>query len=300
MNDLIQPLSEDIYFIPAQNRARYPYANSLLINDFLFDSGISSGYLRKLRRKVAINNIVLSHWHEDHISGNRLFPKAKYYSHIKDKRIIEDIDLMNYYYFIEDDMDEQVELYSMILEGLHLQNTKIDIILEDNMLIDIGNGLQVKVIHTPGHTEGHCCFYEVDSRIAFLADIDLSGLGPWYGGRDSNLIDFEESIDKMIQYDIDIAVTSHKGVIEGRSEIQERLEKYKQIIYKRDEQILSYFSESKPKSASDLTNLNIIFTYYTDFKVYEVFVEEFMINYHFDKFLKQGIIEKKDSGYILS
>ncbi len=302
MNDFIKPLSDEfknIFFLQGQNRGRYPYAHSLLIDDFLCDTGISSGFLRKIRNKYTINHILLSHWHEDHISGNRLFPNAKYYSHIKDKKIIEDISLMNYYYFAEGNL-EQLELYSMILEGLHLQNTKIDKIVEDNMLIDVGDGLQIKVIHTPGHTEGHCCFLEVNSKIAFLADIDLSSLGPWYGGRDSNLISFEESIDKMKQFDIEIAVTSHKGVISGKSNVKESLEKYKQIIYSRDEKILENLSENTPKKSKDLTNKNIIYTYYTDFKVYEVFVEEFMIDYHFERLLKKGIIQVKDNGYILS
>jgi len=302
MNDFIQPLSEEfkgIYFVQGQNRGRYPYAHSLLINDFLFDSGISSGYLRKLRKSHAINNVIFSHWHEDHISGNRLFPNAKYYSHIKDKSVIEDITLMNEYYFIEDDT-EMLELYAMILAGLRLQNTNIDYLLEDNMLIDLGEGLQIKVIHTPGHTEGHCCFIEKSSKIAFLADIDLSSLGPWYGGKDCNVMAFEDSIKKMKQFDIDIAVTGHKGVIEGRSNIKEGLEKYLQILYQRDDRILENLSEKKPKSAEDLRDLNIIYAYYTDFKEYELFAEEIMVKYHFDKFLKSGKIAREGNGYILS
>ena len=302
MKDFIQSLSDefkDIYFIQGQNRGRYPYSHSLLINDFLLDTGISSGFLRKLRRRFAVNHILLSHWHEDHISGNRLFPNANFYCHIKDKKIIEDLGLMNYYYFTQDNI-EQIELYSMILKGLHLQNTKIDILLEDNMLIDVGDGMKIKVIHTPGHSGGHCCFLEPHSKIAFLADIDLSSFGPWYGGRDSSAIAFEESIKKIEELDIEIAVTSHKGVITGKKEVTESLKNYKQIINKRDDKILENMNENKPKSSKDLSNMNIIYTYYTDFKVYEVFVEEFMINYHFERLLEKGLIEAKDMGYILS
>ena len=302
MKDLIQHLSEefeDIYFLQGQNRGRYPYSHSLLINDFMLDTGISSGFLRKLRKRFTINNILLSHWHEDHISGNRLFPNAKYYSHAKDKRVIENLDLMNYYYFVEGNL-EQVELYSMILAGLKLQNTKITELLEDDMVIDVGNELRVRVIHAPGHTEGHCCFLEVNSKIAFLADIDLSSLGPWYGGRDSSVIAFEESIRKLERLDIEIAVTSHKGIFIGKKEVKENLEKYRNIIYKRNDKILENLSESKPKTAKDFSEMNIIYAYYTDFKVYEVFVEEYMINYHFDYLLKKGLIQPKNDGYVLS
>ena len=269
-----------------------------MINDFLLDTGVSSGFLRKLRRKFTINNILLSHWHEDHISGNRLLTDAIYYSHQKDKKVIEDLSLMSSYYFVEDNM-EQLELYSMILEGLHLQNTHIDILLEDNMFIDLGDGMQIKVIHSPGHTEGHCCFLEINSKIAFLADMDLSSFGPWYGGRDSSVISFEESIKKIEQLEIEIAITSHKGVITGKQEIQESLKRYKNIIYTRNDKILEELSETKPKSAKDFSEMNIIYAYYTDFKVYEVFVEEFMINYHFEYLFQKGLIEPKDTGYVL-
>jgi len=302
MNDFIQPISEEfnsIFFVKGQNRGRYPYSHSLLINDCLFDTGISSGFMRKLKRTHAINNILLSHWHEDHISGNRLLPNAQFYAHNNDKPVIEDINLMNGYYLVEDNM-EQIELYTTILEGLRLQNTRIDNLIEDDMQINMGNGLKTKVIHTPGHTEGHCSFLEINSRVAFLADIDLSSFGPWYAGKDSSVIEFEDSIDKLMRFDIDIAVTSHKGIITGKSKIRESLKNFKRIIYDRDERILENLSEKTPKTAKDLRNLNIIYTYYTEYKTYELFAEEIMINYHFEKFFKQDLIQPKDMGYILS
>ena len=74
---------------------------------------------------------------------------------------------------------------------MRIQNTIVNQLIEDKDLIKIGDQYSLKVIHTPGHTKGHCCFYEQNSKIAFLADIDLSSLGPWYGGLDSNVMDLE-------------------------------------------------------------------------------------------------------------
>ncbi|MFX1393136.1 MAG: MBL fold metallo-hydrolase [Promethearchaeota archaeon] len=300
MNDFFEALSdENIFFIRGERDGRYPYSHSIMIGDYLIDTGISSKHLRKLKRNFSINNVILSHWHEDHISGNRLLPNSKYFCHDKDKPIIEDIEKFNFYYYIED-YPEQVELFEPLIEGLRLQNTKIEKTLDDGEIIEIGDNLKLEILHTPGHSAGHLCFYEINSKIAFLSDIDLSSFGPWYAGRDSSVIDFENSINKIMKYDIEIAATSHKGVITGRSNVKQKLNHYKSIIHERDEKILSFLSEKKPITIETLLKKNLIYGYYTEFEVYEIFAEKIMLKLHFDKFLKNKLIEKKNTGYILS
>ena len=60
MNDLIQPLDDEnsIFFVQGQRDGRYPYSHAMLIGDVIFDTGISSGVLRKLKRKVKINIVI--------------------------------------------------------------------------------------------------------------------------------------------------------------------------------------------------------------------------------------------------
>jgi len=301
MSSFIQPLSEEfkeIYYVEGQRGGRYPYSHSLLIDSYLIDTGISSGHLRKLKRQHPITHVILSHWHEDHIANNRLLPDAKFFAHPKDIPVIEDVEKMFEYYFTTD--PEQKELFDMILGMLRLKDTKVDYELNDNDIIEIGDRYKLQVILAPGHTGGHCCFFETNSKIAFLADIDLSSFGPWYAGRDSSLIEFEASIQKIKQFDIDIAVTSHKGVIEGKSAVKEALKAYEDVIYKRDEKILSFLSESNPVKAQDLEKKNLIYKYYTEYEIYEHMAEVVMIQYHFDKLEKNGTITKQDNGYVLS
>ncbi|MFX1379998.1 MAG: MBL fold metallo-hydrolase [Promethearchaeota archaeon] len=299
MNDFIQPISEDykdLVFIRGARDGKYPYSHSLLIGDYLIDTGISSRLLRKLKRLYPINNVLISHWHEDHTSGNRLLPNAKFYIHLKDKFLIENVNKFSEFYGINNLSAE--EEFEWLMEGLKLENTKIENHLEDNQMIKVGNDFNVKVIHTPGHTAGHCVFLELNSRIAFLADIDLTNF-IFYAGIDSNLMDFEESIEKLNTLNIRTAVTGHRGVIEGEKIIKEELIKYKNIICKRDERILSHFSESIPKSILDLKERNLIYKYYSQFKEYEIIAEMIMIQKHIDKFIKNKNIEQKGNGYIL-
>ena len=158
----------------------------------------------------------------------------------------------------------------------------------------------MKILHTPGHTAGHCAIYEKNSKIAFLGDIDLTKY-PYYGNIDASLIEFEKSIERLNNMDIEIAITGHRDPIYGRSEINEEFEKYKSILLQRDERILSHLTErSKPIKPIDLKNKNIIYRKYTIFKEFELLAEVLMIEKHFEKLNEKKIITIKNNGYILN
>lgn len=295
--ELISDEFKNIYFIKGARNGKYPYSHSLLIEDYLIDTGISSRLLRKLKRQFPIKNVLLSHWHEDHTSGNRLLSNANFFIHSKDKFLIENVDRFYEYYGISNSPAE--EEFEWLWESFKLDNTKIEKALTDNEIIRVGNDYELKVIHTPGHTAGHCSFLELNSKIAFLADIDLTGF-VFYAGIDSNLIDFEESLDKLIDLDIEMAATGHRGIIEGGKEIKEELIKYKSVIHKRDERILSNFPETKPILIIDFKGKNLIYKYYSEFKNYDIIAEMIMIQKHFDKFIKNKLIKREGKGYSLS
>jgi len=301
MDDFIQPLSEDfpdIYFIKGKNNARYPYSNSLVVGDHLIDTGISPSYLRKLKRTFPINHVLFTHWHEDHISGNYLLNNVKFYCHSMDVLPIENVEKMIPLYNVRNTPVED-ELISLI-KLLRMQNITIDALIEDNDILDIGDQLKLKVLFTPGHTAGHCAFYELNSKIAFLGDIDLTR-HPYYGNLDASLIEFEESIAKIKSLDINIVVTGHKGIIEGKKKINEEIEKYKLILHERGERILAFFSErSRPLKLSEFKNTNIIYRKYSSFKDFEIIAELLMIEKHLEKFLKRGIISENNNGYVLN
>jgi len=297
MDDFIQPLSEDfpdIFFIKGKNNAKYPYSNSLLIGDHLIDTGISPNHLRKLKKIFPINHVLFTHWHEDHISGNYLLKDAKFYCH--SKLPIENVEKMIPLYNVRNTPIED-ELKSLI-KLLRMQNIKIDALIEDNDVFDIGDQLELKVLFTSGHTAGHCAFYELNSKIAFLGDIDLTR-HPYYGNLDASLIEFEESLAKIKSLDINIVVTGHRGIIEGKKKINEEIEKYKMILLERGDRILTFFSESsRPIKLSEFKKSNIIYRKYSAFKDFEIIAELLMIEKHLEKFLKNGIISKTNKGYV--
>jgi len=297
--DFIKTVSdslEDVYFLEGALDGKYPFSHSLLIKNILIDTGISTKYLRKLKKEKEIDKIILSHWHEDHISGNRIFPNKDFFCHRSDKHIVENISKMIEHYDVLGSGFE--EEFRDLLKLLRMENVKVSNLLEDNQVIPINNLYNLKVIHTPGHTSGHCCFYEPEFKYGFLADIDLSSF-PFYGGIDSNLVEFEKSIAKIQNYDFDIVITGHKGIIQGKKKISEKIRNFKNIIKKRDQRILENFKEREITQIKKLVNMNLIYKKYSKFKDYELIAERIMIENHIDKFLQKGLIEKTDDGYIL-
>ncbi len=138
---------------------------SLLIDTGL---GICNIYdeVVKLTDKSVI--AVATHIHWDHIGGHRFFPE--FYAHgdevnwlngefplsaeIVRNMVVDRCDLLEEF---------DVSGYT-VFQGMPSR------ILKDRDIIDIG-GRTVEVLHTPGHSPGHICFYEKDKGYLFTGDL---------------------------------------------------------------------------------------------------------------------------------
>lgn len=68
-------------------------------------------------------------------------------------------------------------------------------VLHDGDSIDLGNR-KVQVIHTPGHSPGHICFYESDRQVLYSGDLIYAGcLDAFYPTTDP--VQFMESVKKV-------------------------------------------------------------------------------------------------------
>lgn len=78
--------------------------------------------------------------------------------------------------------------------------------------IKIGN-YTFECILTPGHTPGHMCLYCESNKILFLGDHVLFDITPnitsWYGIHDS-LADYIESLHKIKNYNVSLALPAHR------------------------------------------------------------------------------------------
>lgn len=81
------------------------------------------------------------------------------------------------------------------LEDYGLFQGTPDRLLEDGDQIDLG-GRVLTVLHTPGHSPGHCCFYEADRGYLFTGDLIYRGcLDAFYPTTDPLL--FRQSVKRL-------------------------------------------------------------------------------------------------------
>jgi len=208
-------LSRHVYFIGGLNDGRYPYSNSIFIDSgegCLIDTGLGLNILNRIRDRVGI--VFYTHWHEDHISWNKLFPRK--YIHHMDKPAAEDKSIFcSRYPFPIKECTKIIDIFGLTFNKDGFQT------FDDTHVFRCGDAT-LNIIYTSGHALGHSSFLlDDDSLILFLGDIDLSSFGPWYGGADSDLNQFIDSIKRIINLvekkNINIAISSHTGVFRGKN-----------------------------------------------------------------------------------
>lgn len=106
---------------------------------------------------------------------------------------------------------EQGRAAFMDRQGAELKVDQIDQQLEDNDLIDIGNGIELRVIHLPGHTAGSVGFYWEKEGMIFTGD-SVSGLHSSEGSLP--IIDdfsaYQKSIGRLLEMSPRILLCAHR------------------------------------------------------------------------------------------
>lgn len=287
-------LTERIKFIEAPNKARFPYCNCLLIEDdkrALFDTSFGLEYLRELL-KTPVDIIVNTHFHEDHTLNNYYFPDAEIWMHTQDAEGARSLDTFLQYYGFGEFNGEK--LGQKFIDSIDLHATPVHRELEDGEILDFGH-VQLRVIHTPGHTPGHCAFYEEKTGLLFSADIDLSGFGPWYAHRCSNIDDFILSIQKCMELDPQIIVSSHKGIVSD--DIKGRLQRYGEVIYRREDELIKALRT--PQTLDQLADRQIIYGENSTLTPLLKWFEKMTVDQHLQRLMSHNMVEQNGELYYL-
>lgn len=120
--------------------------------------------------------------------------------------------------------------------------SKIKIIDGDSIML---GGLSFEVITTPGHAEGHLCFYQSEKRILFAGDSLLKKITPnisYHGyGEWNPLASFFQTLEKLKGLDVAVALPGHGPIFQ---DVDTRIEELMVHHELRLEQILGLI-ESK-------------------------------------------------------
>ena len=229
-----------IVFIPGQKGGRYPFCNSLFIDDetkAIIDPASDETCLLALQASKGIDVIVNSHYHEDHIAFNYLFPDAELYVHEAIAPCFKSYQsYLDYCGLLESSDREAWDEF--FLKRYHYRERTPALAFKDGDVLTFGSTKAV-VLHTPGHTIGHCSFLFPDEGVLFMGDHDLTHFGPWYSDRVSDIEQTIRSVERLLTIPAEVYVTSHElGILRG--DLTKLAADYLDIIRQRQERIVSF------------------------------------------------------------
>lgn len=279
---------------------KYPYGNSLLVRGEKRQAMIDPGLGMVARRSVLpeASMVMHSHTHEDHIAGTHLYPDSTWLAHEADALGLESMEGLMKIYGIEPG-EKYTRFSEEIRDDFYYPQAQAVETFVDGALFDFG-GVSLTVIHTPGHTRGHCCFLlswgpSADERLVYLGDIELTGFGPYYGDAWSDLTDFENSLDKLREIDARWWLTfHHKGLIDGRDRFLGMLDKFAGMIDDRESRLLEFLKQ--PRTLEDIVAHRFIYRPgQTGFLIDQI--EARSMQMHLDRLLAQEVIRHQGHHY---
>ena len=277
---------------------KYPFCHSVLIDDrnpAVIDASSDRDKLMHFRDQGPVDYLITSHAHEDHLSFNYLFPQSKFCVHPFDAPQFENVDSLIDSY--GDAAEDEKEKWRRFLENdCHYTPRRADLLLEDGMVMDFGE-VRMKVIHTPGHTRGHCAFYFIEQRIMFTADLDLTKAGPYYGDRTSDIDETIHSLERLKTFDVETFLTAHgKGVLEGDPEY---INRYLKVIFLREEKLIDLLSEGA-KTLDQVVQEGIIYGNKPPIGPWDLTLSErAMVLKHLSRLVSMNRVEQEGIFYVL-
>jgi glyoxylase-like metal-dependent hydrolase (beta-lactamase superfamily II) len=275
--------------VEGDNKGRFPFCNCLYIDDdvkAIIDTGCGEGVLKSER--INPEKVILSHYHLDHIRDTASL-SLPVFCHPADILPAENEEALLYYTGFSELMNHEAQ---HILKFLQYRPVEITGSFSHGDVLDFGR-TKLQVIHTPGHSPGHCCFYEEKEGVLFSADIDLTSFGPWYGHNSAEIDAFEDSIRLVMQINPAVIISSHKEVL--REGIPQALQAYLDKIRERDDALLECLA--KPATLEELVDMKFMYGKHPDPVPLFRHFERKIVKKHLDRLYTRGQVQLAGEHY---
>jgi glyoxylase-like metal-dependent hydrolase (beta-lactamase superfamily II) len=184
----------------------------------LIDCGMNVNQIKKIKEfdlnPMNIKHCIITHNHIDHIAAcyklKNLVEDVKFYAHELDAKAIEEKGYDN--------------LTAASWYGVNYKPVKVDKkFKKDKEELKIGP-LKFQIIHTPGHTPGSISVFleKEGKKVLFGQDIH----GPFSKDFNSDLEDYQKSMQKLLDLEADILCEGHFGIFEPAERVKSYIKKY--------------------------------------------------------------------------
>lgn len=165
------------------------------------DIGVVTKQLTRLPVVTAATHV---HW--DHIGGHRHF--SEFMVHEAEKSWISEQFPVPLAVVKENLLKEACEFPDdFFIENYQIFQGQPSVILTDGDIINLGKR-KLQVIHTPGHSPGHMCFYDLERKYLFSGDLIYEGcLYAFYPT--TNPEDFRDSVKKIKKLEVGKILPGH-------------------------------------------------------------------------------------------
>lgn len=276
------------------NWGKFPLVNSLFLRGpvrVVVDPGSNVEFFEEILQEGPVQVLFNTHYHGDHTRHNRLFADSSLHVPEADAPVYHSLDNLASYIGRKGRKDEE-HWRHMAVEQRGYKPRPVDVAYRDGEVYRFGD-TTVEIVHAPGHTPGHSCLLFRELSAIYLADIDLSRFGPWYGNAVSDIDLFLASIERISKIRVDWYIPAHGRVIPG-SEIEGRFEAFARVIAKRETRVLEILR--RPRTIAEIVAAHPI--YRRQFQPEGVFnfMEEMMVVNHLRRLLRLQLVDSLEEG----
>ncbi|XP_055602932.1 beta-lactamase-like protein 2 homolog [Uranotaenia lowii] len=234
------------------------------------DKGVTN-YIDNLKKviideRILINDIIVSHWHHDHVGG---------VDDVLD--ILENKDSCRVWKYIRTDDAEPV-----------IKNSSF-CFLENGQKFEL-DGTTIEVIHTPGHTTDHIVLFIHDDQSLFSADCILGEGTAVF----EDLYHYMESLKVIQSLNPIVIYPGHGNIINDPSE---RIVNYISHRNQRETQILQVF---KTNPATCFNEMDIVELIYTEIPEELWKAAAYNVSHHLSKLMKEGKLFQENGNWKLA
>jgi glyoxylase-like metal-dependent hydrolase (beta-lactamase superfamily II) len=286
--------------LPSAEGGRYPYGNSVLVRGasekVLIDPSLSvADASTSSIEPLDVDRVLISHCHEDHLAGLFRLPHAAVHVHESDHIGLTSLDGLMQIYGMPP--ETETSWRQEVLERFHYVPRPDAVSFRDDDTFDLG-AVRIRVIHLPGHTRGHSGFFVEPDDVMFLADIDLTGFGPYYGDAWSSIDDFETSLARCREIEAVSYVTfHHKGTVHSRRDLLQLLDQYRAVIDRREQAMLEFLRD--PRTLDDMVAHRFVYRPHVQLLFADA-VERRAAQLHIERLMTRGLVTSIAPGQFVA